>query len=76
MQDDKIIDLTPYLKISEHRLKRYGSKIYCPKCECTDYFAFYSKVHANKTIYPTVLVCKSDECDGNTIIEIKNGVFV
>lgn len=73
-QDDKVIDLTPYLKRKKHSYRSYGEKIICPVCECTDYFRFYSKVHIDKKIYITALICTSDECDGETIVEIKDGV--
>lgn len=73
--DDKVIDLTPFLKRKRKGYQRYGEKIICPVCECTDYFRFYSKVHIDKDIYITALICTSEECDGETLIEVTHGVI-
>jgi hypothetical protein len=71
---NNVISLLPFLV--QKPKSNYGALIYCPKCGNYDFFAFASKQHIDGRIYLTAAVCLSDECDGTTVVEFKDGVVV
>lgn len=71
-----VIDLKPYLVKRKWRLKSYGSKVTCPVCGEDEYWVFYCKKHIDGSIFVTAIVCTSEDCDGDTTVEIEHGVIV
>lgn len=73
--DGKIIDITVHLN-KQRKAAILGSRICCPECDSHEYWKFYVKEHKDGTLHVTTIACTSDECDGNTILAIKDGIIL
>jgi len=72
-----VIDIKPFLKIRPKSKKAYGEKIVCPNPDCasTEYWEFRMKPHIDGSYHVTAAICTSDECDGDTMVEFRDGVI-
>jgi len=56
--------------------RSFGEKVICHACESHEYWEIRGKVDAANKFHITAMVCTSDECDRETILEVKDGIII